>query len=104
MRSEIKVEFDNKEILTDLIQKAYFEDGQMGRLSGQKNYIEVTPEVDEVLHTVVKGLNNATIRIINHDLIDGTFRFIIHEDDGSIKIYPISIFCVIDESKKYSFY
>jgi hypothetical protein len=90
--------------LKHLIQKAYFDEGQKGRLLGQTNYIELTPEVDDILHTIAKGLNNATIKITNNDLIDGTFRFIIEEQDNTIKLFPISMFCVIDENKKYSFY
>ena len=104
MKSEIKVEFNNNEILKHLIQKAYFEEGQKGRLSGQKNYIELTPQVDDILHTIVKGLHNATIKISNQDMIDGTLRFIIEDENNTIKLFPISMFCVIDENKKYSFY
>lgn len=104
MKNEIKVEFDNNEILKNLIDKSYFEDGQMGRLAGQKNFIEVTPELDDIFFTVLKGLHNTTIKVINHDLIDGTLRFIVNEDNNKLKIYPISIFCIVDENKKYSFY
>lgn len=104
MKSEIKVEFNNSDVLGDLIKKAYFENGQMGKLLGKKNYIEVTPDLDDVLHTIVKGLHNATIKITNNDIVDGTFRFIIDENEnGSIKIYPINIYCVFENSK-YCFY
>jgi len=102
MKSEIKIEFSNSKILETLIQKSYFKEGQLGRLSG-KDYIEVTPELDDIVHTIVKGLNNATIKITNNDIIDGTFRFIIEDKDNVIKLFPISIFCVEDD-KKYFFY
>ena len=104
MRNEIKVEFSNKEILNTLIQKSYFEGGQMGRLLGQKNFIELTPQVDDVVYTVAKGLHNATIKITNSELIDGTFRFIIEDINDEIKLIPISMFCIVDENEKYSFY
>jgi hypothetical protein len=104
MRNEIKIEFSNKEILNTLIQKSYFNDGQMGRLMGQKNFIELTPQVDDVVHTVAKGLHNATIKITNSELIDGTFRFIIEDINDEIKLIPISMFCIVDENEKYSFY
>jgi len=104
MRNEIKVEFSNKEILNTLIQKSYFNDGQMGRLMGQKNFIELTPQVDDVVHTVAKGLHNATIKLTNSELIDGTFRFIIEDINDEIKLIPISMFCIVDENEKYSFY
>ena len=104
MKNELKVEFSNKELLKNLIKKAYFEDGQMGRISGQKNWIEITPQVDDVVYTVVKGLNNATIRLTNQDLIDGTFRFIVEDQNDKVKLIPISMFCIVDENEKYSFY
>jgi len=104
MRNEIKVEFGNKETLNTLIQKAYFEGGQMGRLLGQKNFIDLTPRVDEVVYTVAKGLHNATIKLTNSELIDGSLRFIVEDINGSVKLIPISMFCIVDENQKYSFY
>jgi hypothetical protein len=104
MKNEIKVEFSNKEILNNLIKKSYFEGGQMGRLLGQKNFIELTPQVDDVVYTVTKGLHNATIKLTNSELIDGTLRFIIEDINDEIKLIPISMFCIVDENQKYSFY
>jgi hypothetical protein len=104
MKNEIKVEFGNKEILEKLIKKSYFEGGQMGRLLGQKNFIQLTPQVDDVVYTVAKGLHNATIKLTNSELIDGTFRFIVEDVDDSVKLIPISMFCIVDENQKYSFY
>lgn len=104
MKNEIKVEFSNKEVLENLIKKSYFEEGQMGRLLGQKNFIELTPQIDDVVYTVAKGLHNATIKLTNSEIIDGTFRFIIEDKNDSIKLIPISMFCVVDENQKYSFY
>lgn len=104
MKSEIKIEFNNTEILNNIIQKCYFEDGQMGKLLGQSNFIEITNEIDDILHTIVKGLNNATIKVTNNEIIEGSLRFIINEEDDTIKLFPISIFCVIDNNNRYSFY
>lgn len=104
MKNEIKVEFGNKEILENLIKKSYFEGGQMGRLLGQKNFIQLTPQVDDVVYTVTKGLHNATIKLTNSELIDGTLRFIIEDINDEIKLIPISMFCIVDENQKYSFY
>jgi hypothetical protein len=104
MKNEIKVEFGNKEILENLIKKSYFEGGQMGRLLGQKNFIDLTPQVDDVVYTVAKGLHNATIKLTNSELIDGTFRFIVEDINDSVKLIPISMFCIVDENQKYSFY
>lgn len=103
MKNELKVEFSNKEILKNLIQKSYFEEGQMGRLLGKNNFIELTPQVDDVVYTVAKGLHNATIKLTNSELIDGTFRFIVEDQNDQVKLIPISMFCVI-ENEIYSFY
>lgn len=105
MKNEIKLEFSNNKQLEQLIQKAYFKEGYMGKLLTNNNYIEITQEVDDVLYTVIKGLNNVTFKLQNSELIDGSCRFII-EDRGEIpKIYPISMYCIIDENtKKYIFY
>ena len=87
-----------------MIEKAYFEEGYLGKLLSKNNFIEVSPEVDEVVNTVIKGLNNATIKILNNDLIDGSCRFIVDDTGENPKIYPISMYCIVDENKKYIFY
>jgi hypothetical protein len=87
-----------------VIEKAYFEEGYLGKLLSKNNFIEVSPEVDEVVNTVIKGLNNATIKILNNDLIDGSCRFIVDDTGENPKIYPISMYCIVDENKKYIFY
>ena len=104
MKSEIKIEFSNNKELKKVIQKAYFEEGYLGKLLTQHNYIEITPKVDDILYTVVKGLNNATIKITNTDIIDGSCRFIVDDTGENPKIYPISMYCIVDENKKYIFY
>ena len=104
MKSEIKIEFGNYKALKKVIEKAYFEEGYLGKLLSKNNFIEVSPEVDEVVNTVIKGLNNATIKILNNDLIDGSCRFIVDDTGENPKIYPISMYCIVDENKKYIFY
>ena len=47
MKSEIKIEFSKTDLLKDLIQKAYFEEGYLGKLLTKNNYIEVSEDVDE---------------------------------------------------------
>jgi hypothetical protein len=76
----------------------------MGRLLGQKNWINLTPQIDDVVYTVAKGLHNATIRLTNTELIDGTFRFIVEDINDEVKLIPVSMFCIVDENQKYSFY
>ena len=104
MKSEIKIEFSNKNELQKVIEKAYFEEGYLGKLLNNNNYVEVTPEVDDILYSVVKGLNNATIKVSNNDLIDGTCRFIVDDTGENPKIFPISMYCIVDDNKKYIFY
>lgn len=102
MKSELKVEFKNSDVLKDLIQKSYYDNNQKGSLQG-KNYLEITPNED-VLHTILKGLNNLTIRLENEELIDGSFRFLVTENNNSINLTPISLYCITTEDGRYSFY
>jgi len=104
MRSEIKMEFSNSIILRKVIEKAYFEEGFLGKLLTKNNFIEVTEDLDDILYTVVKGLNNATIKITNEDIFDGSCRFIIEDIDNNPKLYPISMYCIVDDNKKFIFY
>jgi hypothetical protein len=103
IKHEIKVEFSNSEALKTLISKAYFEQGQMGKIMGKENFIKVDETTDEVAYTIFKGLNSATAKITNEEVIDGTMRFIIDETQGEVRLYPISIYC-IQEEEKYIFY
>jgi hypothetical protein len=105
MKSEIKLEFPNVEVLDNIIRKSYFEEGYLGKLLTKNNFIEVTPELDDIFYTVVKGLNNATVKVTNSQIIDGSCRFIIEDIGEFPKIYPISMYCVIhDDNGKYTFY
>jgi hypothetical protein len=104
MKTELKIDFKNQELLENLIQKTYFENGQMGALNGKKNFINISEQSDDVLFTILKGLNDSTIKIQNEDMIDGVARFIVQEEEEQIKLYPISLYCIVDENKKYSFY
>lgn len=100
VKHEIKVEFTNTESLRKIIEKAYFEEGTMGKIKGNQHYI-VVEESDEA-YSVIKGLHNVTIKVTN-DLIDGSMRFIIDESNDDLRISPISIYC-IKEEERYIFY
>jgi len=101
-KNELRIEYTDNKILEDLIQKSYFKQGQMGKLLGQKNFIEVTPK-DDIMYTIINGLNNVTIKITNKEVIDGAIRCIIDDNGKSVKVYPISIYCV-NEEDRYTFY
>ena len=103
MKHEIKVEFSNTEVLKNIIEKAYFQEGLGGKILGKNHYITVDEQVEDICYTVFKGLNNATVKITNNDIIDGAMRFLIDETRGEVRIYPVSIYC-IKEEEKYSFY
>jgi hypothetical protein len=100
VKHEIKVEISNTEEIQNVIEKAYFDEGYMGKILGKKYYLLITEE-DSVNYTIFNGLNNATVKITN-DIIDGSMRFIVDESNGEVRLYPISTYCIKDE--KYSFY
>ena len=103
VKHEIKVECSATEALRGIIQKSYFIEGLAGKIQGKENYMVLSEEIDEVAHTVLKGLHNATVKIVNPDIIDGAMRFMVDESNGDLRIYPISIYC-IKEDEKYIFY
>lgn len=102
IKHEIKVELKNSEDLKKIIEKAYFEEGQMGKIVGKKHFIKIE-ESDDVNWTIFNGLNNVTVKITNEEVIDGTMRFVIDETENELRLYPISIYC-IKEEEKYIFY
>jgi hypothetical protein len=101
MKHEIKIEFSDSKGLQKLIENAYFEKGTKGKIAGKEHFIKIN-EDDVVLYTVFKGLNNAIIKIINEDIVEGSMRFMIDETQGEIRIYPVSIYCLKED--RYSFY
>jgi hypothetical protein len=102
IKHEIKVEFSNTEVLKNLIKKAYFEEGYMGKITGKENYIKVDESVDDIAYTIFRGLNSVTAKITN-EVVDGAMRFMIDETQGEVRLYPISIYC-IEEDGRYIFY
>lgn len=101
MKHEIKVEFSDSKVLKEIIEKVYFEEGIMGKIVGNKHFLKIE-ESDEVLHTIFKGLNNATVKIFNDEVIDGNMRFLIDETQNELRLYPISIYCLKED--RYIFY
>ena len=101
VKYEIKVEISQAENLRNIIEKAYYEDGFGGKLIGKKHYL-VIDESDDINYTIFKGLNNATVKVTNEEVIDGAMRFMVDENEGDVRLYPISIYCIKED--KYSFY
>jgi hypothetical protein len=102
IKHEIKVELDRPDELKSIIEKSYFGEGQMGKILG-KNYFITIEESDDINFTIFKGLNNATVKVSNCEVIDGNMRFIVDETEGNLRLYPISVYC-IKEQEKYIFY
>lgn len=101
MKQEIRIELTENRLLDNIIKKCYFEDDNLGKIRGNENFIEV-PKANE-RHNEFIGLDNNTVKIENEDLIDGILRCLIKEDGDVIKLYPVSIYCIV-EHKKYIFY
>lgn len=101
MKYELKIEFNNNSELKSLIEKAYFESGNMGKLSGQKESLKIDKE--DPLYIIFRGLNNAIVRIHNNEMIDGSLKLVIDEHEWGVNLFPCSIYCIV-EDEKYSFY
>lgn len=102
IKHEIKVEISNNEALESLIEKAYFEKGQMGRIMGKEHFLEIN-ESDDINYTIFKDLDGATVKITNSEVISGSMRFMVNQNENLIKMTPISIYCIKEEGK-YIFY
>jgi hypothetical protein len=100
IKHEIKIPFLNGEELRKVIEQSYFDEDNQGKLKGRKNYIEIS---DDVNQAIFKGLHNITVKLTNEELIDGSIRFVVDENESSIRLYPISIYA-IKENEKYTFY
>jgi hypothetical protein len=100
MKYEMKIQYDKKKDLKNVIEKSYFEDNN-GKLKGKKHHLKIDKK--DPIYLMLKGLNNMTIRLTNEDLIDGCVRFVVDEQDNHINLFPCSIYCII-ENEKYSFY
>lgn len=101
MKYEMKIEFGDRKQLKQLIEQCYFADENNGRLRNKGGHLVVSKA--DHLYIMLKGLNNMTVRITNSQLIDGCSRFVIDETADSVRLFPCSIYCVVDHGK-YSFY
>lgn len=100
LKHEVKIEFDNSEVLESIIQNTYF-NGSNGKISGKENKLTITDEYSDV-YEVLKELNNATVKISNQSIIEGTMRFIVEKLESSVELTPISTYCIKED--RYIFY
>lgn len=101
MKYELKIEFSDSTQLDDVIKSSYFSQDMSGKLIGKKSSLEI-PSSNEHFK-MFKGLNNITVKIINHDMIDGSMRCVVNEASDKIELYPCNNYCEIEDGK-YSFY
>lgn len=101
MKYEMKIEFSDKTQLKQLIENCYFEENT-GKLRNTENFLTISKT--DPIYIMFRGLSNMTVRITNSQMIDGCSRFVIDESDKDfIRLYPCSIYCIIEQGK-YSFY
>jgi hypothetical protein len=101
VKYEVKMELDNSDLLKSLIEKSYFDNGNLGKINGNKNFITIDNTFE--IYNELKELTNSSIKISNQEIIDGTIRFMVTNENDLVKLEPISIYCVKEEDK-YSFY
>ena len=101
MKYELKIDYKKNLELDQVIQKSYFEDGTMGKLVGKKSWLTIHPEDPDF--DLFKGLSNHTVKLINEELIEGSFRCIVDEQQDGVTLHPISNYCIVQDGK-YSFY
>ena len=100
MKHEMKIEYDKKKDLKNVIEKSYFSENN-GKLYGQKHCLKIDKK--DPIYIMLKGLNNMTIRLTNEDIIDGCVRFVVDEHNNHINLFPCSIYFIV-ENEKYIFY
>lgn len=100
-KQEIRLHYNGVDELKDIIEKAYYKNGDHGKIVGKcKHYLTIKEDVNI---SILTGLDKSTIKLVNNEVIDGTMRFMVDESQGEIRLYPISIY-TIKEEEKYSFY
>ena len=62
IKHEIKVELNQTESLKSIIEKAYFDEGQMGKILGKNHFIKID-ESDDVNLAIFNGLHNVTVKV-----------------------------------------
>lgn len=101
MKFEMKIELQDSTQLENLIKGVYFDDDRMGKLSNKEG-VSFKIDKEDSLNILFRGLHNTTVKVYNNDVIDGTMRFIVSEENG-LNLIPCSTYCIIEENK-YSFY
>ena len=96
MKYELRLEFKDTKFFIDFIKKSYKDGVLVDR--NQK----IVFDKNDPSFSLCKGLTNLSARLYNEDIIDGTLRFIICEEQDNVSLYPCSLYCDY-ENNKYSF-
>jgi hypothetical protein len=102
MKQELRLKFDNDESLKDVIEKTYFDDDNNGKIRGYDNYFLIEKESD--IYEQLIGSDNITVKFESDNLVEGFIKCLVKDYNGTIKSYPISIYCIKTENDMYSFY
>ena len=54
MKYEMKIEFNNNEILNEIIKKSYFDNGNNGKLIGKKYFLQIEKTETKNVLSVLK--------------------------------------------------
>ena len=96
MKHELKIEYKDTKTFSAFIKETY----DNGILTTKNSKMKF--EKNSNIYSICKGLSNHTIRLTNDELIEGSLRFSIQEENDTIYLYPCSIIYEM-EGNKYSF-
>ena len=96
MKYELKIEIKDIKLFLELIKKSY-KNGVLCDKTQKLSFDKESP-----IFSLCKGLTNLPARLYNDEIIDGTSRFIIIEEQDFVDFYPCSIYCEF-ENNKYTF-
>ena len=79
----LKIGITDNEMLESIINEAYFNNENNGKLSG-KFYIDIDESNSNF--ESLKKMNNTEIKIWNTDVIDGTLKTIVLSENDTVKL------------------
>ena len=95
MKSEIKVEINNSELILNFFDKCYKD----GRIQNESNSILIKKSDDKDLFDLLKDSDGIIARLTNKDVIDGFCRFLVEKNSKGVKLYSMSINCISDQDR-----
>lgn len=102
MKYEIKLEL-KKDFIEKSIVDTYFNNDLLYKGTISKSPSPIIIKYTDNEYEILKGLTNGICKVFNEELIDGSMKCIIEENEDIINLIPCSLFCIF-EDKKYSFY